>query len=398
LKSKNLNRIGFISNNALRQILVSVFNMVIPLIVIRYCSKELWGSFVSLLLFSLLALQVINWGNKEYLLRQFSQFPGKINADYSRILFTRLPLVFIFGVVSFFYFSTAFGVFILLWIFGRFLNHSVEALIIYEKKFNSAIAIELGCFVVFCVFVYLMVPKLDLFLLLIIYSLYQFIKGLFYFLLFRHFFSSSDLSIDLKYYSRTFPFFLLSILGFLASKIDVYIIERLGDKIVTSDYQVINSLLVFTMSLSAFLYAPFTKNIYRNNEQVIRKTQRLIAVAGLAIVPVSLLSIYMILKFYVHLQLPLLFYFAALLYVYPSFVYGIKVVNLFKLHREKRVVLYLLAGTIANTILSALFLYFNYGITGALFGSAIAQLLVLTLFCFTDFENKTNHQKFKTYV
>jgi len=360
--------------------------MVIPLIVIKFSSKELWGSFVSLLLFSLVALQIINWGNKEYLLRQFSQFPNKIKADYSRILFTRLPLVFVFSIAAAFCFPFSFCVFILLWIFGRFLTHSVEALIIYEKKFNRAMAIEVGSFIIFCAVLYSLIPKLDLLLLLVIYSCYQFVKGMLYFLVFQNFLSYHNLSIDLKYFSLTFPFFMLSIFGFLASKIDVYIIDHLGDKIVTSDYQVINSLLVFTMSLSAFLYAPFTKNIYRNSQPVIQKTQRLVALAGLGIVPVSLLIIYAILGFYLNLRLSILFYLAAFLYVYPSFVYGIKVVGLFKQHREKTVVLYLLAGTIINSVLSAAFLYFGFGITGALFGSAIAQLFVLILFYFTDFE------------
>lgn len=386
MKSKTIHRIRFISGNALRQVLVSVFSMVIPLIVIRYCTKELWGSFVSLLLFSLLALQIINWGSKEYLLRQFSQFPKKINADYSRTLFTRLPLVFIFAILAALYFPISFGFYMLLWIFGRFLNHSVEALITFEKKFTSAIAVELGCFVAFCIALYWLKSELDLSLLLILFSVYQCAKGMLYFVLFRKFFSFDNLRIDVKYYMITFPFFLLSVLGFLASKVDVYIIERLGNKIVTSDYQVINSLLVFTMSISAFIYAPFTKNIYRNSQDVIQKTQRLIALAGLAIVPVSLAFIFLILRYFLHLRLPPAFYFAAFFYVYPSFVYGIKVVDLFKQHREKTVVLYLLAGTVVNTILSTSFLYFDYGITGALFGSAIAQLLVLTLFCFTDFE------------
>lgn len=366
--------------------MVSVFSMVIPFLVIKFYSKELWGSFVSLLLFNLLALQVINWGNKEYLLRQFSLKPASIHNDYSRIIATRLPLVFIFTALSLWYFPPAYSFFIWLWILGRFLNHSVEALIVFEKKFNSAIVIEAGSFIAFGVFLILLRDCLDLYLLLIGYSLYQLVKGFLYFLLFRKFLSIKNLRIDLSYYTTTFPFFLLSILGFLASKVDVYIIERLGNKIITSDYQVINSLLVFTMSISAFIYAPFTKNIYRNSKPVIRKTQRLLAFAGLAIVPIALLAIYAILKYYLHSAFPTAFYIASFLYVYPSFVYGIKVVALFKQHLEKTVVLYLLLGTIANTVLSALFLYLDYGITGALFGSAIAQILVLILFCSTDFE------------
>ena len=382
MKAKTINRIGFISNNALRQVLVSLFNMVIPFMVIHYASKEVWGSFVSLLLFTLLALQVINWGNKEYLLRLFSQAPGKISSNYSQILFSRSPLILVFAVVGFFSFPQSFSFFILLWILGRFLNHSTEVLVIYEKKFNVAMAIELVCFAFFCICFYVLKP-LDLYELLVIYSLYQLAKGLGYFILFRDFISTKNFMIDFSFYRNAFPFFLLSVLGFLASKVDVYIIERFGNKIITSDYQVINSLLVFTMSLSFFIYAPFTKNIYRN-KAVMQKSQWFIAWAGLAVVPVSLIVISFVLQYYLHLSLPLLFYGIAFVYIYPSFVYGIKIVNLFSRHRENRVVFLLFLGAAANTILSAVFLYLGYGMTGALAGSAIAQVLVLILFCFNE--------------
>jgi hypothetical protein len=386
MKSKILHRIGFISDNALRQVIISVSGMVIPFLVICNNSKELWGSFVMLLLFSLLTLQVINWGNKEYLLRQFSLKPNNIANEFSRVLITRLPLVFLFGVVSFFYFSSSFGYFMLLWILGRFLNHSAEALIVYEKKFKSAMAIELGCFVLFCFSLFVFKSKLDLYLLLIFYSCFQFAKGISYFFLFRNYFIFQNPKIDWHYYRATFPFFLLSILGFLASKVDLYIIECFGNTIVTSDYQIINSLLVFTMSLSTFIYGPFTKNIYRNNDDVIRKAQRLVSQIGLFVVPIALVAIYFILTFLLHLQVQLAFYLIAFLYVYPSFVYGIKVVNLFRQNREKTVVGFLFLGTIVNTILSAGFLYFDYGIIGALLGSALAQVFVLILFIYIDFE------------
>lgn len=362
--------------------------MATPFLVISVSSKIVWGSFVSVLLFSLLALQIINWGNKEYLLRQFSQQPKNINADYSRILITRLPLVIVFGIVGFAYFSLPICGVLFLWIFGRFLNHSVEALLIFEKKFNASILIELVCFVGFAFGIYEN-PNLDLFSLLLLYSLYQLIKGIWYFLLFKKNFTLKNTRIDFNYYKISFPFFLLSILGFLASKVDVYLVDHLGDKISTANYQIINSLLVFTMSLSAFLYAPYTKNIYRNNQALMQKTRNLLLVIGLFVVPLALFFIYFILKYYyVNLQLPLVFYAIAFVYIYPSFLYGIEVVNLFKLHQEKTVVRFLFIGALANTLFSAGFLYFNYGILGALTGSAIAQLLVLGLFKFKLYREK----------
>lgn len=378
MKTKTLTRIGFITNNALRQVLVSVFSMVIPFLVIHYNSKEIWGSFVSLLLFSLLALQVINWGNKEYLLRQFSMAPNAILANYSINLATRFPLVIGAGIVALWCFPTAFGFWIFLWLLGRFLSHASESLVIYEKEFNASIAIELIGFAGFCVGLILL--KLNLFSLLVLYSCYQFIKGLGYFILFRKYFAFGKLAFDTRYYTIAFPFFLLSILGFFASKVDVYLIESLGDKILISDYQIINNLLVFTMSLSAFIYAPFIKNIYRNNGEMIRKIRQLLAFAGLIIVPVSLWAISAILHFYIKLEFAISFYLIAACYVFPSFVYGIEIVNLFRLKKEKTVVFILGVGVVVNATLSSIFLFLGYGIFGALLGSATTQLLLMLIF------------------
>ena len=352
--------------------------MAIPFLVIHYNAKETWGSFVTLILFSLLALQIINWGNKEYLLRQFSMAPNAIRENYTINLITRLPLVFIAAILAVFCFPTAFGFWVFVWLLGRFFSNATEALIIYQKAFNASIAIESVSFALFCLGFWLL--KIDLFVLLILYSGYQLVKGLAYFLLFRRFLNLEKLGFNSNYYVKAFPFFLLSILGFLASKVDVYLIESLGNKIVTSDYQIINSLLVFVMSISAFVYAPFTKNIYRTSSEVITKTKRILLLAGLVLVPTGLFIIYLIVAFYLKLKLSFLFYVSAFIYVVPSFLYGIEVVNLFRIKKEKTVVIFLLIGAATNSLFSYLFLYYGHGMTGALAGSAISQVIVLCLF------------------
>jgi hypothetical protein len=392
LKTKTLHRAGFITHNALRQVLVSVYGMAIPFIVIRYASKETWGAFVSPLLFCLLALQVINWGNKEYLLRQFSVEPSTITRHFSANTATRFLCALGLGSIALLYFPMFSGAFIFLWILGRFLSHSAEPLVIYEKAFQTSISIETVSFVFFCT-AFLSFNNPDAFVLLVLYSLYQLVKGIGYWWHFRNFLDRRYFKLDWKYYSTAFPFFLLSILGFFASKADVYLVENLGNAVMTSDYQVINGLLVFVMSVSAFLYAPFTKNMYRMTTEATLKSKRWLAASGLLIVPPSLLAIHCILRFYADIRLPFLFYFVAFLYVLPTYLYGIEIVGLFRQKKEKTVVAILFIGTTVNTALSALLLYLDYGIIGALVGSAIAQWLILSLFKWLRFENKMDRPK-----
>lgn len=380
MKNKSLQRLGLITNNTIRQIVVSLFGMVIPFLVIHFSSKGIWGSFVSVFLFSLIALQFINWGNKEYLLRKFSENPSKIAAVFSENIVTRFPLLALFSIAGFFLFPVSFGFWIAIWLLGRYWNQSIEALILYQKEFNNSMIIEMLSFISFGISFYFLKSEITFYSLVIIYSSYQFFKGLLYILLFKRFFLLQKAVVRIEYFKASFSFFLLSVLGFLGSKADVYIIEHFGNQIITAEYQIINSLLVFVMSVTAFIYSPFTKMLYRNTNETMDKTKKTLALLGLLIVPVSLLAIHFILKFYLKVSFNITFYIVAFLYVYPSYLYGLDIVNLFKKHQEKIVVRYLFLAVLVNSILSFLFLYFNFGIIGALSGSAIAQLFVLALF------------------
>ncbi|HLP62929.1 FkbM family methyltransferase [Flavobacterium sp.] len=397
MTTKNLHRIGFISSNAVRQILVSAIGVVIPFMVIQHSSKEVWGEFVSLLLYSLLVTQIINWGNKEYLLRKFSETPRTIKTDFSSILITRFPLVLLFSLIGFFLFKMEFGLYLAFWILGRFLIHSYEVLVVYEKKFNASLAIELVCFLAFAIVFYSLSSALNLNQLLILYSLYQFTKGICFLLLFKNIFSF-DARFNFNYYKASLWFFLLSVLGFLASKIDVYIIEQFDNKIVTSDYQIINGLLVFIMSISAFIYAPFTKNIYRNTDFTIQKTKKTLVLFGLIIVPISLLFVFGIIRYFLKLEFTFWFYVVAFFYAFPSYAYGIEIVRLFKQNREKKVVVILFLGVLINSIVTYYLLFSGYGIQEILFGSALVQVLILVLFVYSaTLKNYLTFKKQKTF-
>lgn len=372
-------KLKIISFNTLRQVLISVFAMLIPFLVITYSEKEIWGEFVTLLLFTLIATQFINWGNKEYLLRGFSLTPSQINTTFTNVLITRLPLVLLFLIIGYYCFKLEYSLYIFIWLFGRFLIHSFDVLVIYEKKFNASIFIEVVCFIIFLIAFYYFKPNLNLYVLIILYSLYQLIKGIGYLLLFNNYVKFDSIKFDTNYYKISFWFFLLSVLGFLTSKVDVYIVDYFLDNKALADYQIINSLLVFVMSISAFIYIPFTKNIYRINKDVISKTKQALTILGIIIVPISIIVIHFIIKYFLNSSFSIYFYVIAFFYVLPSFIYGIDIVELFKKKQEKRVVLYLFLGIILNSITTSILLHNNFGTTGAILGATSSQVLILIL-------------------
>lgn len=353
--------------------------MLVPFLVIYYSKKEIWGEFVSILLFTLIATQFINWGNKEYLLRVFSKIPSEIKNTISSNLVTRFPLVILFSTIGFFYFKLDFGFYIFLWLLGRFLIHSFEVLIVYEKKFVYSTIIESVCFLIFLLTFYYFKSDFSLQTLVILYSLYQLIKGLSYLFLFKEIICFNKISFNFNFYKISFWFFLLSFLGFLTSKIDVYVVDYFLDNKTLANYQIINSLLIFVMSISALIYNPFTKNIYRTNENVIIKTKKTLLYLGIIIVPISILVFNFVLKYFLNISFSIYFYIIAILYVFPSFIYGIDIIELFKQNQERKVVLYLIFGILINVIITSILLYYNFGITGALFGAMFSQLLILIL-------------------
>ena len=380
MKQKTLNRLKIITSNTVRQIIISVFSVAIPFMVIHNSSKEIWGTFVSVLLYTLMALQIINWGNKEYLLREFSKNPSKIAITFSENLSTRFPLVILSVVVGLFLFPFSYCFWLTIWVFGRFLIHSIEALLVYEKKFIKSVFVELFSFLVFGILFCFFQSVIDTYLIVVLYSIYQFLKGLLYFYILKKNFLLRKFFFKVDYFKVSFPFFLLSILGFLASKIDVYLVHYFLSKKVLSDYQIINSLLVFIMSFAVFVYGPFTKNIYRSKENVITKSKRIMLFLCLFIIPISILFIYLVLYYYLQLKFSFLFYFLCFLYVFPSYIYGVDIVNLFKQNQQFKVVKYSFLIVLLNLLLSSLFLHLNYEIIGVLAGSAISQLVGLILF------------------
>jgi O-antigen/teichoic acid export membrane protein len=241
-----------------------------------------------------------------------------------------------------------------------------------------ALHIEIIGFLGFCIGFYFYKSTLDLYVLLILHSLYQFFKGIAFFLLFRNFISTNT-TIDFTYFRKAFPFFLISVLGFLVSKADLYLIDFFTDDKTTAEYQVINSLLVFVISTSVFIYTPFTKNMYRN-DAVMKKAMRFVGLSGFLVIPASLFIIHFILECYLKLRFPFWFYALCFLYIFPTFVYGIRVIELFKNNQEKKVILFLFASAIANLLVSAMLLHFHFGITGALIGGIVSQFTAWALF------------------
>jgi hypothetical protein len=85
-------RSSLILTNSLNSISLPVINVLFSLAVIKIMGVDVYGNFVYYFLWATLASFVMNWGNRDYLLRQFSkQHP---NPSLWRVIFTRFLLIF----------------------------------------------------------------------------------------------------------------------------------------------------------------------------------------------------------------------------------------------------------------------------------------------------------------
>ena len=87
-------RLRVIGLNALVHWLPPLFSITASLLVVHFSGEATWGAFVYPLIFAGLTMQVMNWGNKEFLLRAFARHPDRAGDLWRQSLVTRGTLIF----------------------------------------------------------------------------------------------------------------------------------------------------------------------------------------------------------------------------------------------------------------------------------------------------------------
>jgi hypothetical protein len=88
------NKLFIILTNLLNSNFSAIANFLISFIVIKFNTTFLWGELVYYMSLVQVAVVVISWGNKDYLMKEFSFNPSQISEVWKENIFTRLLLVF----------------------------------------------------------------------------------------------------------------------------------------------------------------------------------------------------------------------------------------------------------------------------------------------------------------
>ena len=364
--NKHIITIGF---NGIRTFMPAITLFLISFLLINRFSLELWGNFVAYLLVVNLTAHIINWGNKEYLIRAFSEYPSKISSAFYTHLFSRGLILILSCPILFLCFELEMAFWLIFWVTGLYLYQSSESLIIYTKKFNIQVLVEAIALVISLAYIMLN-ETISVLNIIQLFTLVMWIKVLF--VLITIYPSKVAFGIDLDQLKLSAPFFIIGLSGLLQSRVDQYIIALNCSKEMIASYQLFLSMFILLQSLSSIIFVPFNKIIYRIGIDVFRKIQLKIAILSVLLVVIITPALSLILSSLFHLEINVYFYIIGAFFAFPPFIYVPIIYLFYRVKREKEIMYVNYIGAGSNLLLT--FYFVNYGNPfNAVVASALAQ-------------------------
>jgi len=369
--NKHLKYIGL---NTIRTFIAPLAIFVISFIVVKNYNKELWGGLVAnLLLVNLISL-FLQMGNKDHLVRTFSENPSSIRILFYQVFFTRAVfLIPTFLLVWIFYVQPIHIILVISWILGLFVYLSAESLIIYNKKYGPQVIAEIIS-LIFFIGVFTNTEMLSITYLMQLFVISTWIKAIIVVL-----FVFPRLQFPKLNFGQLIhfiPFFMIGFAGLLHTRIDQYIIALFCDEATIGSYQIFLSAFILLQSLSAIIIVPFNKILYRMNIQKLNQIQRKILPFSLFLALLGGICISVGLFYFFEMRLGWLYYLFAILFALPAFVYTPVAYFFYRMGREKEIMLIGYVGVAFNLIFSLVFVVYDNPF-GTIIPLAIAQWIIL---------------------
>ncbi len=371
--------------NVFRGAAIPAFNFLVIVLGVKYHGKESWGTLINVVIWVSLMVFVLNWGNKDFLIRKYSKAPSKIYTIFYSNLFSRSLLLFI-PLIFLFFFPLPIALSAILLVTLMHFYNSFDSLIVYHQKFKAQLISEIIGFGIILIGIYGL-PSFGLLAFIQLYCLSYFIKLMYLFLTLKLWKEKIIVAISLDQFTDSWPFFVLGLSGMINSKIDLYLVNAFLSSGKISDYQLLTTAFLMLQSVSVLIVSPLNKTFYRSNIQITEKIRMVFKKLALPIVLIGTLGIWIVLEKWVQLGLSWNIYMLGLMSSLPAFYYVIPVLNLYKKHLEKKVLFSNIIAAVLNTLMSLLLLP-KFGILGVLISVCISQWLYLIII--RRYENSTS--------
>jgi len=374
-----MNKLVKIILNIARSISVSAFNFLIAIIGIKYLGKNNWGAFVQVLLWVYFVAFIANFGNKDFLLREFSKYPSKIHAYFVTSFISRaIFLLLSFLLIAFFPIKIALlGMLLSILIYTY---QSLESLIIYNQKFLTQLIAEVFGFALICSFIFY-VKQLTTQNLILAYCIAFLLKISIILFSITIDFKQTKFTFSLKQIQLLIPFFLIGFSGWLSSKIDLYVVNFQLTKAQLAEYQLLITAFLMLQGFSAMIIYPFSKHLFRLKHQTIGKIKRILIIVCFPIIIVSTFLIWFIFEKVIHLNLATNLYIIGAISALPIYFFIVDIFMLYKEKRETKVMYINFVAAFLNLIMTLLLIPI-YGIKGAILSVLITQYALLFLYKF----------------
>ncbi|WP_431165829.1 hypothetical protein [Tenacibaculum halocynthiae] len=380
MNSKLKKRIWFIFLNGLKNFSPSFYAILLSIIIVRFFTPYLWGSYIKYNIFIMSVSIFHTLGSKEYLLKKYSSEPSNLKIFFSTSFFSRIPILMLCIIAGFILYPTIPFFTTAIIIISGYTCNSINTNMIYEKKFGTQIIIEFIGFLIFILCV-LFSNTLNLELLLLFYATQYLLKAILYVVLERNLFLKPlPAFFSLEYIKQSLPFFFIAFIGFLNTKIDLFLVFIFEPNETIAFYQIITNLFIVIQSFSIILATPFVKQLYRLDKEPLKKIEKKVLLYSPFFIILCLLLSYLIITHIYNFESNILFYVYGFFIILPSYWLLIKYFNLYKKGQELLVFKISLKATILNLVLSFLFLKSGYGPLGIILGSAISGLSTILLF------------------
>jgi O-antigen/teichoic acid export membrane protein len=378
--TKIFNKLTPILGNSLYQLLPGLVNQVLAFFVIKQSGATNWGQVVSLQLVYYIAAHIVSWGNKDYLLLQFSKHPAKINHHLQQSTLTRalvLLLPTLILILVYYPFQTA--IYLAGWIVLRFVAQAMEAIITYEKNFSLALRSETAAFVLLLFGLTFWHHNLSFqeALLLVLLSHVGRVVWL------MPSFISRLKGLSLKQFEFphlwvSLPFLLMGLIALLQLKTDLYVINELSTKSITGSYQVLMSFVAMFLAVPGFIINPFVKNVYRLKAKQIKSLQYKFIGLGLMISVLATPVLWVLMYYVYQLNFSVVTYLLIAVLMCLPFGYAFDIYKLYKANSQNKVLVINAVG-ISIVFLCCLLLIPLWPINGALTAQLLAQIFLVLL-------------------
>lgn len=371
-------KIKAITGYSLLQLLPSISNLLLSVVIVRWFKVEYWGQIVSLQLIYYVAGAVINWGNKEHLLKLFANQPQQINQLWNEHFWTRIFCLLLPACLGlFFYYHNTSALHLCIWIGARYVAQSFEAIIVHQKKYTQAIVAEMLSIGVLLLWLFVFKSAMPFHQVLWAITFSNVFKAVWVFWAYSPKLSISPPQVGL--FKHAFGFFMLGFVMILYAKTDQMLVAAMLDEAALGKYQVVSNYFSLIKAAASFVVYPFAIELYQMNKQDLLKATQKVFLIGILLTLIALVAMYVFLLPLYQIEADWLWSVFGFMACVPVFVTTPLHIYFFRFAQAK-VVIGLMGATIVFSALLAYMFIPTYQLNGAFFGMAIAQLLVLPFY------------------